>query len=132
MELVVDTSVIVAVLLEASEKQDLVEMTVGFSLLAPSSVHWEIGNAFSAMLRRKRLNPADVPRLLDAYEKIPIRYVDVGLAEALEFTKVLRLYAYDGYVLACAERQRAPLLTLDRGMKSAAKKSGITLMEMDT
>ncbi|MCA1732858.1 MAG: type II toxin-antitoxin system VapC family toxin [Acidobacteria bacterium] len=49
----------------------------------------------------------------------------------MQFTETLGLYAYDGYVLACAERQRAPLLTLDRGMKSAAKKSGIALMEIE-
>lgn len=40
------------------------------------------------------------------------------------------LYAYDAYVLDCASRHAAPLLTLDRGLKQAAKDIGIRLLEV--
>lgn len=55
MELVIDTSVIIAVLVNEPSKKKLIELTVGADLLAPESVHFEIGNAFSAMLKRNRI-----------------------------------------------------------------------------
>ncbi|MGD0015563.1 MAG: type II toxin-antitoxin system VapC family toxin, partial [Bryobacteraceae bacterium] len=55
MDLVVDTSVILAVLISEPERLNIVELTRDANLLAPASVHWEIGNAISAMIKRKRL-----------------------------------------------------------------------------
>ncbi len=70
MKIVVDTSVIVAVIANEPEKTALIEMTRGSELVAPHSVHWEIGNAFSAMLRRKRLTSGEATRALvdEAYD----------------------------------------------------------------
>jgi predicted nucleic acid-binding protein len=130
MDLAVDTSVFVAVLLEAPEREELIALTTGANLLAPESVHWEIGNAFSAMLKRKRLTMNQVAAALSSYQRIPIRYVDVDLREALRFTEEFNVYAYDGYVLACARRHHAPLVSLDRGMLAAAKRAGIAILEV--
>ena len=55
MDIVIDTSAIIAVIANEPEKEALVELTTGADLIAPRSVHWEIGNAFSAMLRRERI-----------------------------------------------------------------------------
>ena len=55
MKLIIDTSVIIAVLANEPIKKKLIKLTKGVELLAPTSVHWEIGNAFSAMLKRKRI-----------------------------------------------------------------------------
>ena len=55
MNLVVDTSVIIAVIANEPEKPALVARTQGTELFAPRSLHWEIGNAFSAMLKRQRI-----------------------------------------------------------------------------
>ena len=52
MELVADTSAIIAVIANGSERAAILERTVGAELIAPASVHWELGNAFSAMFRR--------------------------------------------------------------------------------
>ena len=56
MKYVVDASVIIAVIANEPEKERLVEITQGADLLAPASVHWEIGNAFSAMIKRGRVS----------------------------------------------------------------------------
>ncbi len=55
MNLVVDTSVIIAVIANEPEKASLVTQTQGADLFAPRPIHWEIGNAFSAMLKRRRV-----------------------------------------------------------------------------
>jgi predicted nucleic acid-binding protein len=52
MEIVVDTSVIVAVLVGEAHRAALIKATRASELLAPPSVHWEVGNAFSAMFKR--------------------------------------------------------------------------------
>ena len=51
-KVVVDASVLIAVASNEPIKADLVQLTQNVDLIAPSSVHWEIGNAFSAMLKR--------------------------------------------------------------------------------
>jgi predicted nucleic acid-binding protein len=93
-------------------------------------VHWEVGNAFSALLKRRRLKLPEVQVALTAYGQIPIRFVDVDLASALEWADRFGLYAYDAYLMACARRQRAPLLTLDARLGRAAQQAGVELLEI--
>ncbi len=130
MELVVDTSALLAVLTGEATRDRLIARTQGAELLAPGSVHWEVGNAFSALLKRRRLKLPDVQAAQAAYAQIPIRFVDVELAAALELADRFGLYAYDAYLMACARRQRAPLLTLDARLGRAAKEAGVQLLEV--
>jgi predicted nucleic acid-binding protein len=130
VEIVVDTSVLMAVLTGEPTRDHLIARTQGAELLAPGSVHWEVGNAFSALLKRRRLKLAAVQAALAAYAQIPIRFVDVEVAGALELADRFGLYAYDAYLMACARRQRAPLLTLDARLGRAAAEAGVELMEV--
>jgi predicted nucleic acid-binding protein len=128
MAIIIDTSAIIAVLLSEPERAMLVEVTRGAELAAPASVHWEVGNALSAGLKRRRLTLAEGQRALTAYEAIPIRFVEVDLALSLELAADHGLYAYDAYLLTCALQQRAPLLTLDAGLTRTAATLGINLV----
>lgn len=130
MDIVIDTSAIVAVLLREPERQRLVELTRGYSLCAPSSVAWEIGNAFSAMFRRERLSLEHAHMALKAFGEIPIRYLDVDIAGALTWSHELGIYAYDAYVIEAAVRQACPILTLDRGLRHAAREVRIEVLEV--
>ncbi|HJS48616.1 MAG TPA: type II toxin-antitoxin system VapC family toxin [Gemmatimonadales bacterium] len=130
MPVVVDTSVLIAVIAAEAERPALIRLTKGAELVAPASVHWEIGNACSAMLKRRRASLAQVRAMLTAYAKIPIRFLEVDLAPALEIADAFGLYAYDAYLLATARAQRAPLLTLDQSLARAAREAGLTLLEV--
>lgn len=130
MDVVVDTSVIVAVIADEPEKDRIVELTIGTDLLAPQSVHWEIGNAFSAMLRRRRITLEDATQAIRVYRRIPVRIVDVELEEALEIAAALGIYAYDAYLIRCALKYRAPLLSLDRGLIRAARELKADVLEV--
>ena len=130
MRIIVDTSALIAVGANEPSKPALVEATRGASLLAPTSVHWEIGNAFSAMLKRKRVRLNQVHKALDSYAEIPIQFVDVDLADALEIVSDLKIYAYDAYVLQCARVHRSPILTLDGGLVRAAEKLDLGVLEV--
>ncbi len=130
MRIVTDTSVIIAVIAGEPEKARLITATDGAELLAPESLHWELGNALAAQLRRGRLEANLVPVLLRAYRQIPIQFVEVSIEAALELAGELEIYAYDAYMVACATKYRCPLLTLDRGLMRAAKQSGVEVMEV--
>ena len=57
-----------------------------------------------------------------------------GLADTLEMAvqiaAKLGIYAYDAYLLRCAERYRAPLLTLDRALREHARSYGVQVLEI--
>ncbi len=100
--IVIDTSSLIAVIANEPEKEMLVELVVGCSLIAPKSVYWEIGNAFSAMLKRDRVTLQQVEQALVAFHTIPVRYLDVDLREAIVIADQYKIYAYDAYFLQCA------------------------------
>jgi predicted nucleic acid-binding protein len=130
VELVVDTSALIAVLTGEPTRDRLIARTQGAQLLAPGSVHWETGNALSALLKRRRLKLPEVQAALAAYARIPIRLVEVELGVAIELADRFGLYAYDAYLMACARRHGAPLLTLDPRLGRAAHEAGVQVLEV--
>ena len=130
MEIVVDVSVLIAVITNEDEKKKLVAMTEEAELIAPLSVHWEIGNAFSSLLKRKRVTIDEALQAIEIYLQIPVRFVEVELTESLELANELGLYAYDAYLLRCAAKYRLPLLTLDARLIQAAKEKKIQILEV--
>ena len=130
MEIVIDTSAILAVIGEQPEKTELVRLTRGAKLVAPSSVHWEVGNALSAMFKRKAIGLDEAVGMLEAYAAIPIRLSGVALKQAVELSARLNVYAYDAYVIGCAMNQRAPLLTLDGGLRARARELKLNVLEV--
>ena len=130
MDLVVDASVLLAVLTSEPERARIVELTQDVDLLAPASVHWEIGNALSAMLKRGRMNTVQATGVLKNYERIPIRFVEVSLSESIQISAERKIYAYDAYLIACARDQRCRLISLDKALLQAAKDSGVKTVEV--
>ena len=130
MDIVVDTSVVIAVIANEPVKEALVELTTGADLIAPHSVHWEIGNALSAMLRRERIKIEQAIQAVQIYQQIPIRFVDVELEETLKIAAALGIYAYDAYLIRCAVKYKSPLISLDRGLIGAAKEMQARVIEV--
>lgn len=116
MNIVVDALVIIAVIANKPQREVLIGVTKGVDLLAPPSVHWEIGNAFSAMLRRRRVTLAEVLKAIEVYRRIPIRFVEVELEDALRVAAEAGIYAYDACVIGCAQKYRAALIFFARGI----------------
>jgi len=130
MNVVVDTSVIIAVIANEPEKPALVERTSAATLLAPASVHWEIGNAFSAMLKRKRITLEQAKAAVQVFHTIPIRWLDVNLEDALALAARLDIYAYDAYIIAAAQQQKCGILALDGGLIHAAGVAKVPVLEV--
>jgi predicted nucleic acid-binding protein len=131
MKIVVDTSVIIAVLVNEPVKKELIKITKNKEIIVPPSVHWEIGNAFSAMLKRKRINISESLKALQAYNSISIRIVEIEMEDSLLVSDKLNIYAYDAYVISCALKYHCPLISLDIGLVEAAKNIGVTILEIE-
>lgn len=130
MEIVIDTSAIIAVITNEPEKAELIDATNRVNLIAPASIHFEIGNAFSAMLKRQRIDLKQTAEALAIYRSIPIRLVDVELEESLRIASQLNVYAYDAYLIRCAEKYHCALLTLDRSLRVNAMAYGVSIVEV--
>jgi predicted nucleic acid-binding protein len=130
MQLVIDTSIILAVLISEPERDQIIALTRDTDLLAPQSVHWEVGNALSAMIKRQRITTAQAMKALDAYERIPIRFIETSLHEAVTIAGKQGLYAYDAYLVACAKDQRCSLISLDKALLKAATDVGVSVIEV--
>jgi predicted nucleic acid-binding protein len=130
MTIVTDTTVIIAVITNEPHKAMLIDKTRGATLAAPASLPWEIGNAFSAMFKQKRIELAAALTALDSYRKIPLQFVDIPLENALQLSSDLKIYAYDAYMIACALSAKAPLLSLDSKLCDAARRAGAMLIEV--
>jgi len=112
------------------ERDELIELTSGASLLAPHSVHWEIGNALSAMFRRNRVSLPQALQTVAAYRQIPIRFVDVELDDSMRMADVLGIYAYDAFLIRSAIECRAPLVTLHSHLINGARQLKAEVIEV--
>ena len=130
MRIVVDTSVLIAVIADEPEKARIIELTKGSVIVAPPSVKWEVGNAFSAMLKRSRLTLEQALDAMDVYQSISLEVVEINLKDAVRLAGKYNTYAYDAYILQCAIEQKLPLLSLDKNLLEAAKQEGIQVLEV--
>jgi predicted nucleic acid-binding protein len=130
MKIIVDTSALIAVIANEPIKHSIIKATQGAELIAPPSVHWEIGNAFSSMLKRKLITTEQALKCLEVYRRIPLCFEDVELDASLQLAAELNIYAYDAYLLRCALKYNVPILTLDKRMEMVVKQKSITIIEV--
>ena len=130
MDIVVDASIIIAVIVNESSKLAIIQATQTADLIAPASIHWEIGNAFSAMFKRNRISLEESLKAVEIYKQIPIRFVEVELEEALSIAKQWNIYAYDAYLLRCAQKYNAGLLTLDETLLTIAEQFKVKVIKV--
>jgi predicted nucleic acid-binding protein len=129
MLIVADTSAFLAVALNEPEKEHLTELVRGHDLIAPTVLPYELGNALSAMLRKRRLDRGQVLATWEVVDRIPVELHDVDVRAALQIATSSEIYAYDAYFIQCSITSQLPLLTLDREMKRVGAKMGLDILE---
>lgn len=125
-----DTSALVSVIVGEPERERIVELTKGNTLIGPGSIPLEIGNAFSAMFKQNRLTLAEAEKGISIFTSIPLRYIEPDFPNVLQLSKQVNMYAYDAYFLDCAIRHKAPLLTLDRKLMTSAINLNVEILEV--
>jgi predicted nucleic acid-binding protein len=128
MNVLIDASALMPILINEPEKEHIVNTTRNCVLLAPSMLPYEIGNALTRLKRRQILNEKQILTAYNDFKKIPLRLVDVNIENALEIACKYSIYAYDAYYLEAACRLHLPLLTLDVPMKKIAKNLNLRIL----
>jgi len=129
MNIIADTNIFLAVVLDEPEKKSIIELTAKADAVAPEILPYEIGNALSAMIKRKQVTPEEALKAQMTVQKIPVRLVNTDIQSALRIAIEHNIYAYDAYFLQCAKAMAFPLLTLDRKMRQVANKLNIPILE---
>lgn len=130
MVITIDTSALLAVLLNEQHRPAIIDVTKGHDLQAPASLDAEVGNALSAMFKQNRLRLVDAEQVLGQFSEIPIRRTSLRLDKAVQLANKYNIYAYDAYMLDCARQYRSPLLSLDNQLREVAKQMKLNILEI--
>jgi len=129
MEIVLDASAILAVIVDEPEAQIVIDCTKNAAIVSPSIVSFEVANALSRMIKRGMVSSKEqMLSLIRNFEKIPMRTVGIDLQKALEIAWDNKIYAYDAFYLETAKRLMLPLITFDSGMIKIARSLGLTVL----
>ncbi len=133
MNMVIDTSAIIASVMRGPERDALAEAASGHVLIAPGYVRWEVCQALSVMIRQKGIDVVEARRGMDILDNIPLRYVDVDMDmdQVISIASRMKGVAADAFLLETAIRYNAPLLTLDRSLGRAAESLGIEVVRLE-
>lgn len=129
MDIISDTNVFLAIALNEPEKDRMVELTSRNGITAPEILPYEIGNALTALVKRRKLTDDEALSVLDIIRHIPVRLIKVDIRAALQLAFEFNVYAYDAYFLQCAKFLSSPLLTLDKRLQKVAQALNISILE---
>lgn len=129
MEIVADASAFLAVVLNESDRDWVINKTLEVKIISPEILPYEIGNALIAAKKRKLLIDREVLKAYDIFNRIAVRLVPVEIHEALKVAAKYNIYAYDAYYLQCCIEHKMPLISLDSQMCEVAKKLNIKVVE---
>ena len=127
MDVLVDASAIMAVILNEPNRSIVISLTERATLLSPDVISFEIGNALIGLFKKRKITEE---KLLEAYRNyclIPIRSVKVDIEKALKIACKFKIYAYDAYYLETAHRLKVPLITFDVSMEKVGQELKIDI-----
>ena len=131
MEIVIDTSAIIAAIADEPDGDNVINLTENAILVCPSAILFEIPNAITRMIRKKVIDKDKMSQLLKSFQKIPIKLFENNPEDVLEIGWEYKIYAYDAFFLDTAKNLNLPLLTLDDGIESVGKKLGIKILSLN-
>ncbi len=129
MNIIADTNIFLAVALNEPEKEHIIDITSDWDAVSPDILPYEIGNALTAMIKRRQISKDEAMATFEATQHIPVRLIPVDIKHALEIAFRFKIYAYDAYFIQSALSLSSPLITLDIKMKKVAKSLNIKILE---
>ena len=102
-------------------------------IFVPQLLWYEIANIFNNLIRHKRHNYREVQKLIPSLAAIQLETdYETGPNYSQRLLKLCvdyNLSSYDASYLELAERKKAALCTLDKGLYTAAKKHGVAVLK---
>lgn len=139
LEFVLDSSVTMTWFFDDEATPATDELLDGLNQDARAVVaaHWalEVGNTLLMAERRKRATVAESSQFLAILEALPIEpdphTIDRASTTTLALARTHGLTLYDSAYLELAMRRSLPLATLDKALRAAAKKTGVSSLPKD-
>ncbi|MDR0758503.1 MAG: type II toxin-antitoxin system VapC family toxin [Treponema sp.] len=128
MDMLLDASAIMAIILNEPNKDVVIKLTKGSTLLSTEMISYEIGNALISLYKRHKLRETEIIEAYNSFKKIPIRSLDVDMEKVFKISCKYKIYAYDAYYLEVAKRLRLPLITFDIPMQNIALDMNIIVL----
>ena len=128
MDIIIDSSCIIAVLLNEDEGDKVIEKTRRANLYSAACLPYEIGNSLTSAVKRHRISAEEAVLLYNEYLKIPVRLLEPDITKAVKLAADEKHYAYDAYYIACAIDTGTALYSLDNDMMEIARKRGVTCL----
>jgi predicted nucleic acid-binding protein len=128
MNILLDASAIMAIILNEPNKDIVIKLTKGSTLLSPEMISYEIGNALISLYKRHKLTEKEVAEAYNNFKQIFIRTVEVDMEKALKISCKYNIYAYDAYYLETANRLKLPVITFDGPMRNVALNMNINVL----
>jgi hypothetical protein len=84
LKIIADTNTFIAVTLNEPEKKLIISLTEGHDLVAPEVLPFEIGNALTAMVKRRTLLADEAILTWDSIAHIPVDFRRIHIVAALK------------------------------------------------
>jgi predicted nucleic acid-binding protein len=120
--LVVDASVLAALVYDESNAQDAFAWMSGRNVCIPHIADGEIANVGLNKVRRRVLGLGAVTEALAFYETLDVQRYPIAVSAAMQLGHRYALSAYDAAYLWLAEMLAAPLATFDARLGEAAQR----------
>ena len=132
MAFVLDASVTIvwAMKDEAHPLADLVLKQLDMEeALVPAIWWYEVRNILVINERRKRISESDASKFLRDLVDFPIRMTDISdHSDLLKLARQFGISVYDAAYLELAIRERIPLASLDKALRTAAQAASVPLL----
>ncbi len=129
MEIVADASAFLAVVLNESDRDWIIQRTTGKSIVSPEVLPYEIGNALIAVKRKGRLDNREILKAFNLSQRIAVKLVSVKIHDAMKIALRFNIYAYNAYYLQCCMENKLSLISLDDRMCDIAENLGIKVVK---
>ena len=124
---VIDTSALISFLLpDEISNQKIKEVfnsfvTEDYTFYAPHLLIYEVANVLKTAVVRGRVNAKDAKVIFEKFLNLPIIFLKVDYAKALELSLKYNLTFYDASYMQLAIQKKADLLTLDKRLTNLLK-----------
>lgn len=125
MKIIIDASCVLAVLLGEVSAEEIIKKTEECQLFSARCLPFEIGNALTAAIKRRRISVEDALMVFEEYKKIPVTLIEPDFSASIKYGGEENQYAYDMYYMSCALSNGFPLLVFDKRFKEIAEKRGV-------
>jgi predicted nucleic acid-binding protein len=128
MEIIVDASAIMAVIVKEPERDLVINLTKNAAIISPNMVDYEIANGLTKMMKKKIIEKERMINAFEYFKRIHIKTIPIDIKSALKIAWNYNIYAYDACYLESAVRLNLPLLTFDGAMIRIGKELGISIL----